>query len=51
MTASTWATAAVADAFLSSGNDDDRAFLDSPLGKALQLALADMTKKMAGRNR
>jgi hypothetical protein len=29
------------------GNDNYRAFLDSPLGKALQTALADMTKKVA----
>ena len=29
------------------GNDNYRAFLDSPLGKALQAALADMTKKVA----
>ena len=32
--------------FGSWGNDSYRAFLDSPLGKALQLALADMTKKV-----
>ncbi len=29
------------------GNDNYRAFLDSPLGKALQAALTDMTKKVA----
>ena len=29
------------------GNDSYRNFLDSPLGKALQTALADMTKKIA----
>jgi hypothetical protein len=29
------------------GNDNYRTFLDSPLGKALQAALADMTKKVA----
>jgi hypothetical protein len=33
--------------FGSWGNDNYRAFLDSPLGKALQTALADMTKKVA----
>jgi hypothetical protein len=33
--------------FGSWGNDNYRAFLDSPLGKALQLALADMTTKVA----
>jgi len=29
------------------GNDNYRTFLDSPLGKALQAALVDMTKKVA----
>jgi hypothetical protein len=29
------------------GNDNYRAFLDSPLGKALQAAIVDMTKKVA----
>jgi hypothetical protein len=29
------------------GNDNYRAFLDSPLGRALQAALVDMTKKVA----
>jgi hypothetical protein len=29
------------------GNDSYRSFLDSPLGKALQAALTDMTKKVA----
>lgn len=33
--------------FGSWGNDNYRAFLDSPLGKALQVALADMTTKVA----
>jgi hypothetical protein len=33
--------------FGSWGNDSYGAFLDSPLGKALQKALADMTKKVA----
>lgn len=33
--------------FGSWGNDTYRAFLDSPLGKALQSALADMAKKVA----
>jgi hypothetical protein len=33
--------------FGSWGNDAYPAFLDSPLGKALQFALADMAKKVA----
>jgi hypothetical protein len=33
-------------AFGSWGSDNYRNFLDSPLGKALQMALADMTKKV-----
>ncbi|HZP49461.1 MAG TPA: hypothetical protein VFB07_13035 [Vicinamibacterales bacterium] len=33
--------------FGSWGSDSYRNFLDSPLGKALQMALADMTKKIA----
>jgi len=33
--------------FGSWGNDTYGAFLESPLGKALQKALADMTKKVA----
>jgi hypothetical protein len=33
--------------FGSWGKDNYRAFLDSPLGKALQLALADLTRKVA----
>jgi hypothetical protein len=33
--------------FGSFGNDSYQAFLDSPLGKALQAAVADMTKKIA----
>ena len=38
---------AVATTFGTWGNDTYRSFLDSPLGKALQAAIDDMTKKIA----
>jgi len=38
---------AVATTFGTWGNDTYRSFLDSPMGKALQAAIVDMTKKIA----